>query len=178
MGLRDLSCGAAAWAFAGTRTDEWRLRGTHWTATYARVLLGVAIVFFAVETLLHPEFTPGVPLQKVTPAWFPLARVWGYVTGAGLLATGVCLLANIRTRAASSGLGSLVLLLTAFIYLPILLAATGSGAILEGQNYVWDTLLFAGTLLLVAHAMPASGPAPAAIPAAQPNVWRTTGEGA
>jgi uncharacterized membrane protein len=176
VALRDLSFGAAAWAFAGTRTGRWRLRGTHWTATYARMVVGVALVFFAVETLLHPEFTPGVPLQKITPAWFPVSRVWGYLTGVGLLATGVCLLANVRTRAASTGLGGMVLLLTAFLYLPILLAATGSGAILEGQNFVWDTLLFAGTLLLVARAMPASVRAQAAMPVAQPDVRRTTGE--
>jgi hypothetical protein len=47
--------------------------------------------------------------------------------------------------------GLVMTLLTLFLYLPILLMASGVPAVLEGANYVWDTLLFAGAVLLVAE---------------------------
>jgi len=45
-------------------------------------------------------------------------------------------------------------LLTLVLYLPILLTSNGGMALIEGVNYVYDTLLFAGTILLLASAMP------------------------
>jgi hypothetical protein len=38
--------------------------------------------------------------------------------------------------------------------LPILLTATGGMELIEGVNYVFDTLLFAGTILLLTSALP------------------------
>jgi hypothetical protein len=50
----------------------------------------------------------------------------------------------------------LLLLLAMFFYVPILASARESPAIVEGMNYVADTLLFAGTVLALAGAMPRS----------------------
>jgi hypothetical protein len=45
-------------------------------------------------------------------------------------------------------------LLTVVLYLPIFLMASGVPAGLEGANYIWDTLLYAGAVLLVAEGAP------------------------
>ncbi|MGA3213006.1 MAG: hypothetical protein ABSD20_17005 [Terriglobales bacterium] len=57
-------------------------------------------------------------------------------------------------------LGSLITLLVLFLYLPIFLTAA-QPALLEGMNYVADTLLFAGTVLLAATIMPGGVSRPA-----------------
>ena len=51
------------------------------------------------------------------------------------------------------GRGSVALLLTLFLYVPLLAMARGTGAIVEGFNYVFDTLLYGGAVLLLAGAV-------------------------
>lgn len=153
VALRDLAFGGGALAFAATQTEDWRKRGTHWLVLTGKLMVAVPVLFFAIEHFLHPEFAPGVPLQKTTPAWIPGRVVWGYSTGALLLAAGAAILVNVRARTAATWLGLLMLLLTALIYVPILAAAAGSPEIFEGLNYVADTILFGGTVLLLAGAL-------------------------
>lgn len=52
-----------------------------------------------------------------------------------------------RTIAAATA-GTVLLLLTAFFYTPILITEIYSSLVVEGVNYVGDTLLFAATALL------------------------------
>ena len=59
---------------------------------------------------------------------------------------------NVRARTAATWLGLLLMLLTALIYAPILATAVQSSEMIEGMNYVADTLLFAGTVLPLAEA--------------------------
>ena len=141
--FRELCFGGGAFALAATRFKSLR--------TPARILVGVPVVFFAIEHFLHPEFASGVPLAKLTPDWVPVRAFWGYLTGAALLISGTTMLLDLRkrARAAAAILGLLVTLLVAFLYLPIFLTAAPAG-LMEGINYVADTLLFAGTVLLAA----------------------------
>lgn len=118
-----------------------------------RIALGAILVFFAVEHFLHPDFIPGVPLAKMTPAWIPLRTAWGYLTGLALLASGAALLLNKQARTATTWLGIVLTLMVVFIYLPILAAAPPK-ELVEALNYIGDTTLFAGTVLLAAGAMP------------------------
>jgi uncharacterized membrane protein len=154
VALRDLAFAGGAFALAATPTKPLRL--------VARVLIAVPLLFFAVEHFLHPEFAPGVPLAKVTPEWFPIRAFWGYLTGALLLISGAAMLVDSRrARFAATLLGALVTLLVLFLYLPILLTAAEPG-LLEGINYVADTMLFGGVVLLAAAIMPGGAvPAPA-----------------
>jgi hypothetical protein len=46
---------------------------------------------------------------------------------------------------------------TVVLYHPLLFMASGTSQIVEGFNYVADTLLFGGMALLVASAMPSNG---------------------
>jgi uncharacterized membrane protein len=148
--LRDLSFAGGGFALAATSTKPLRM--------VARVLIGAPLLFFAVEHFLHPQFAPGVPLPKVTPDWVPIRVFWGYLTGAGLLVSGAAMLVNSRhARLATTLLGALITLLVLFLYLPIFLMAA-EPALLEGINYVADTLLFGGTVLLAAAIMPGGAP--------------------
>jgi uncharacterized membrane protein len=116
------------------------------------VVLGAILVFFAVETFLHPDVIPGVPLARLTPVWIPVRTVWGYVTGLALLAGGVGLLTVRYARAAATGLAVVLMLLVVLMYFPIL-AAAAPDMLVEALNYIGDTTLFAGTVLMAAGAM-------------------------
>jgi uncharacterized membrane protein len=97
-------------------------------------------------------------LLKVTPAWIPLRPFWGYLTGVILLIAGAALLINKKARMAAASIGLLMAILTLLLYVPILAIASQPPQILEGINYVADTLLFAGAALLVAGALPEDAP--------------------
>ncbi len=124
--------------------------------TICRVVLGAILVFFAGETFLHPDVIPGIPLARLTPAWIPVRAVWGYVTGLALLAGGVGLVSNRYARAAATALGVVLVLLVVLMYFPIL-AAAPADMLVEALNYIGDTTLFAGTVLLAAGAMRGEG---------------------
>jgi uncharacterized membrane protein len=127
----------------------------HWMIQIGRFLVAIAVIYFGMENLLHPEILPGVPDRKLTPAWIPLHTLWGYPVGAFLLVAGTALLLNKRPRSAAAWVGAVMTLLTVCLYLPILAVTRDPSRMTEAINFVFDTLLFAGTALLVARALPA-----------------------
>ena len=78
------------------------------------------------------------------------AIVLSYFVGVILILAGVCLLVNKKTRMAATFLGLTILLTVLWIYLPMLLAAPTDVVAL---NFFFDTLLFSGTILLLANAL-------------------------
>jgi uncharacterized membrane protein len=152
--IRELSFAAGGWIFAG---DALRAKGGRKLIIVGRVLIAIAALFFGVEHFLHPLGRPGVPLEKLTPEWIPGRLLIGYLTGAILVAAGVCLLVAKKTRLAATCLGTWILLLVVFVYGPILIAALldpSIGAKVEGINYFADTLFFGGAILALASASP------------------------
>lgn len=118
-----------------------------------RVLLAGILVFYGIEHFLFPRFAPGVPLEKMTPAWVPVPGLWAYLVGTALLLGGMGLLARATTRLAAAGLGAVLVLLTVGLYVPILVLEFHTSALaVEGLNYVFDTLLFAATVMLAGFA--------------------------
>ncbi len=106
--------------------------------TVGRVLIGIAAIFFGVEHFLHPANVPGVPLEKLMPAWIPAHLLIGYVTGAILLVAGASILLAKKTRMAATYLGTWIVLLVVFIYGPILIAALAdprTDVKVDGINY-------------------------------------------
>jgi len=152
--LRDLSFAAGAWALAGLHNRASSPQQSKWMILFGHIVVAIAAIYFAVEHFLHPEFAPGVPLEKMTPSWVPFPSVWGYLAGAILLAAGIGLALNKKTRIAAASIGALMTVLTLFLYLLILILAHGSTEINEALNYVADTLLFAGAALALASALP------------------------
>lgn len=146
-----------SWSFLALAGAE-RGRAWRWMVIAGRIVFGVAALFFAAEHFLHPGSAPGVPLGKVTPAWFPLPPLWGYLTGLVLLAAGAASLLNKYARPAAVLVGAVAALLSFLLYTPVLCAIVmhggNAGELIEGLNYVADTLLFAGTTLLLAKALP------------------------
>jgi uncharacterized membrane protein YphA (DoxX/SURF4 family) len=154
VALRDLSFGAGALALAGHLGSGLRDRGESVAVWIGRVVVAVVLMVYGVELILFPQFAPGVPLGKLTPAWVPGPHVWALLTGLVCIGGGVAILIRRYCRVGATSVGLVMTLLTLFLYLPILLMASGVPAVLEGANYVWDTLLFAGTVLLVAEGAP------------------------
>jgi uncharacterized membrane protein len=99
--LRDLAFCGGALALAGGQWEERRTQGTSKIITVARVFIGIPIAVFGVEHFLHPDFAPGVPLNKMTPSWIPVRLLWGYLTGVVFVVTGLRLIVN---KEASSNL--------------------------------------------------------------------------
>jgi len=150
VALRDLSFSGGA--FAGAQRKLQSKNTTSLLVTLARYVISVTAIFFGVEHFLHPEYAPGVPLAKITPDWIPLRLFWAYLAGVVLLAAGACLLLNKKSRLAATYLGLTILLIVLVIYLPILISIPSD--IGNGLNYFADTLMFAGTILLLADALP------------------------
>jgi len=125
--------------------------------TVGRVLIAIAAIFYGVEHFLHPANVPGVPLEKLMPAWIPAHPLISYLTGAILVIAGTSILLNKKTRIAATYLGTWIVLLVVFVYGPILIAALADPSTpvkVEGINYFADTLLFAGAILALASATP------------------------
>ncbi|MFZ0304260.1 MAG: hypothetical protein WAL75_16330 [Terracidiphilus sp.] len=123
------------------------------TVAICRIVFGLVAVLYGVETLLHPEFLPGVPLEKITPAWEPAARLWGYAIGAFLLVCGALILVNRWAKKAGAWLGVAIAVAVIVVYLPLLGPAHGTDQVVEAIDYIFDTLLFAGTALILAEAI-------------------------
>jgi uncharacterized membrane protein len=155
---RESSFAGGAWLLAGAAMREKR-RAQLATilVTVGRVLIGIAAILFGVEHFRHPANVPGVPLEKLMPAWIPGHMIISYLTGAMLMVAGASFLLNKKTRMAATYLGTWLVLLVLFIYGPILissLATPSTDVQVEGINYFADTLLFGGVILALASAMP------------------------
>lgn len=129
--------------------------GSRWQklVTPCRIVFALVAIFYGVEHFLHPEFLPGVPLEKLTPPGVPLPRAWGYAVGAVLLVSGLLLLLNRWAREAAAWLGMVLAVTVAILYVPMLGPAHGTDAIVEVIDYIGDTLLYAGAALIVAEAL-------------------------
>jgi uncharacterized membrane protein len=155
LALRQLAFSGGAFAFAmspwSTRPRQpSRVQLTKALTAIPRFFVGIPSLFYGVEHLLHPEYVPGIPLQKLTPEWIPGRIFLSYFVGVMLILAGVCLLVNKKTRLAATFLGLTILLTVLWIYLPMLLAAPTDVVAL---NYFFDTLLFCGAILLLANAI-------------------------
>jgi uncharacterized membrane protein YphA (DoxX/SURF4 family) len=113
-----------------------------------RFFIGLPSLFYGVQHFLHPEFVPGVPLQKLSPDWIPGRIVLSYFVGVILILAGVCMLANRKARLAALVLGLTILLTVLWVYLPMLIAAPTD---IVALNFFFDTMLFSGAILLLAN---------------------------
>jgi uncharacterized membrane protein len=163
VALRDLAfCGGAltlAGSYGASDDAGLQVRGSNVFLWIGRLCVAIPLVIFGVEQILRPQFAPGVPLSKLTPAWVPGPHVWALLTGLVCIGGAVGLLIRRYRRDAATAVGLVMTLLTLFLYLPILLMDRGFSQLLEGANYVFDTMLFGGAVLLVGVAMPEEGDA-------------------
>jgi hypothetical protein len=53
-----------------------------------RFFVAISSLFYRVEHLLHPEYVPGIRLQKLTPEWIPGRIFLSYFVGVILILAG------------------------------------------------------------------------------------------
>jgi uncharacterized membrane protein len=145
--VREMAFAGGAMVLAGSLWSRGRSSGAT-LLIVGRLFVACTFLFYAVEHFLFPRFVPGVPLEKITPAWVPAPVLLAYAVGTTLLAAGIGLMIPRTRRTAAASAGAVLLLLTAFFYVPILAMEIHSSLAVEGVNYVGDTLLFAATALL------------------------------
>lgn len=150
--LREVAFSGGALALAASLTGQARKCSEHILAAIARYFVAIPLLFFSVEQFLHADHMPGVPLEPLTPGWLYGRIVWTYLAAVVYGVAGALLLAGKKTRAAATWAGVAVLLLELVVYVPIGIVERAS--IDSGLNYVADTLMFCGAVLLLAGAMP------------------------
>jgi uncharacterized membrane protein len=151
--FRETSFGSGALALTGILLRQKSDQLSKTLIFLAHVLIGVTLLLYGVQHFLHPANVIGVPLEKLTPAWVPIPHFWADLTGAILLVCGAALLINKRSRFAATLAGVVMVVITVFFYTPIWAMDRGPAQAIEGINYVFDTLLYGGTLLLLAAAL-------------------------
>ncbi len=102
IAFRETSFGAAGWILAGNAMRGWRAEGKGTLVIVGRTLMSFTAIMFGIEHFLHPLGLPGVPLQREMPVWVPARVLIDYITGAGLVVTGACLLLNRKARIAAT----------------------------------------------------------------------------
>ncbi|MBV8213838.1 MAG: hypothetical protein JOZ08_11545 [Verrucomicrobia bacterium] len=145
--VRELSFAGGAMVLAGS---VWLRRSlaSNTLIQLGRGIVAATLVFYGIQHFLFPLNAPGVPLEKLTPAWVPFPTVFAFLVGAILVVTGIGLVVRRTTQIAAAIAGIVLLLLTVFFYVPILALEINTELAIEGLNYVFDTLLFAATALL------------------------------
>jgi uncharacterized membrane protein len=151
LALRELSFSGGALALAASLGEEQRRRAAHALKTIARYFIAVPVLFYSLEQFLHGNYVPAIPLKLVTPTWIYGHAIWTYLAAAAYAVGGFLLLIGKRTRAAATWLGLTVLFVELVVYVPI---AVANRSTLIGINYLGDTLMYCGAVLLLAGAMP------------------------
>lgn len=152
LALRELSFSGGALALAATLSEEGRLRGAHILATIARYLVAVPVLYYSLEQFLHGRYVPAVPLELMTPAYIFGHAVWTYLVAVAYAIGGTVLLLGKKTRAAATWVGLTVLFVELVVYLPM--AVVERASLDRGFNFMADTLMYCGAVLLLAGVMP------------------------
>jgi uncharacterized membrane protein len=122
-------------------------------ATIARIWTACVLVFYGLENVLYPQYAPGVPDTTPTAAWIPLPLVVAYVTGVLLIVFGIAMFIEKYAASAVALCGWLMTLLTLALYVPQVFVARGVSQQVTALNFIFDTLLFAGTMLVISGAI-------------------------
>jgi uncharacterized membrane protein len=166
LALRELTFSGGALALAASLGGSRHERGAALAATIARYFVTIPVLVYSVEQFLHGDQVPGVPLSRVTPDYVPGHAIWTYLAALVYALTGSLLLLGKRTRAAATWLGLTVFLLVLVVYVPIQFVERAS--LDKGFNFLADTLMFCGAILLLATAMPREAPVRVASASLQP----------
>jgi uncharacterized membrane protein YphA (DoxX/SURF4 family) len=152
IALRELSFSGGPLAMAAALTEPSRERLRHILATIARYFVAIPVLFYGLEQFLHGNYVPGVPLDRLTPTYIYGHAIWTYVAAVVYVVGGILLVVGKKTRLAAAWVGLSVLFVELAVYMPI--GIVDRASLDSGLNYVFDTLMFCGTVLLLAGAMP------------------------
>jgi uncharacterized membrane protein YphA (DoxX/SURF4 family) len=150
--MRELSFGAGPLALAVSLSGPGRERTRQIFVTIARYVVAITILFYSFEQFLHADHVPGLPLERLTPDWIPARTLWTYLTALAYAVAGIPLLLGKKTRTAATLIGATLFFIVLVVYVPI--AIVDRASLDNGLNYFFDTLMFCGTVLLLAGALP------------------------
>jgi uncharacterized membrane protein YphA (DoxX/SURF4 family) len=152
VALREISFSGGALALAASLREQRQESGGQILATIARYFVAIPVLFFSFEQFLHGNHVPGIPLKMVTPEYIYGHAIWTYLAAVVYAVAGTLLLVGRKTRLAAMWLGVTVLFVELIVYVPI--GVVERASLGNGLNYVADTLMFGGAVLLLAGAMP------------------------
>jgi putative oxidoreductase len=111
------------------------------------IFYALVIGFFGINHFLN-----GTGMQKMVPSFLPGGVVWGYITGACLVAAAIAFLIDKQTRLAGLLLALFLLLIVLTVHLPAVLHAPDSNARrFPMTNLIKDTGLAAAAILVAAR---------------------------
>ena len=147
LAARELAFGAGGIILAIASGTHERTRGENRITAVALYLIALISMFYGIESVLHPEGVPVVPLPKVTPLWIPFAHFWTVLTGVAMIIGAGAMLGRKVSRQSAAALGAWVVLLVLSLYLAIMISQPD----VESVNYFADTLMFGAVLLLASR---------------------------
>lgn len=151
LSFRELSFSSGALALAAGLGQPARERVWRTLATIARCVIGIAILFYSFEQFRHGTYVPAIPLERVTPTWIWGHAAWTYLVAVVYVVAGIPLLIGKKSRAAALWIALAVLFVELAVYVPI---GVVERATIVGFNFLGDTLMYCGAVLLLASAMP------------------------
>lgn len=151
LALRELSFSGGPLALAASLSEDWSEPGARILATPARYFIALPVLFYSFEQFLHADHVAGIPLEPLTPAYIYGGATWTYLAAVIYAVAGVLLLLGKKARAAATCVALAVLIVEVAVYAPFAVVQRAS---LEGLNYLADTLMFCGTVLLLAGTLP------------------------
>jgi len=117
--FKDFGLCGAVFVFAGTLplVTKTSLQGVLFVA--GRIILGLSIAAFGLLHFVYPQYAPGIPPMYADVTFIiPGHLFWVYVTGAGLLATGLIIVAGKETAKLVGWLGVLLLVFDVLVWAP------------------------------------------------------------
>lgn len=153
LAARQATFAIGALALFATETRSRSPHSSQTIAMIARIWTASVLVFYGVLHVVHPARTAGVPSPVITAAWVPLPLLISYATGALLIAFGIMMLARRSASAGAALSGVLMSLLTVALYVPQFFLVENVQQRITAINFIFDTLLFAGTMLVISKAI-------------------------
>lgn len=153
LAARQTTFALGALALFATEMRRSRPQSAKIMATIIRLWTACVLVFYGIEHFMRPDFAPGVPSPTPTASWVPLPLTLAYVTGVLLVAFGSAMFSEKYAAAGAARAGLVMTVLTAVLYVPQFLLATNVGQHVTAINFIFDTLLFAGTMFVISNAL-------------------------
>jgi uncharacterized membrane protein len=153
LAARQATFAIGALALFATETKSRSPQSSRTLAMIARIWTATVLICYGIQHVVHPEYTPGVPSSVLTAAWVPFPLLIAYATGCLLIAFGSMMFVHRYASAAAALGGLLMVLLTLGLYVPQFFLAANDQQRITAINFVFDTLLFAGTLLVISKAI-------------------------
>ena len=108
-------------------------------ANTGRFLFAIPMVIFGVFHFVNTRV-----LQNVVPSFIPGQTFWVYLTGAALIASGICILLKKQVQLISVLLAAMLLVFALFVHFPLAL----EGDQLAASSLLKDIALAGGALIL------------------------------